>query len=110
VGSIPCFDDAGSDTELKVRAQNLALSTALSAMTPEKYSGGSVTLCIDLRRALARGQEVTYEEMYFKSLNTFGFRAFARDVCEAIAPLAKKVEWEYFKARLTRNTRNTASQ
>jgi hypothetical protein len=101
VASIPCFQGMDTDVAQSYRTQNAALKVAVDALQSNKYEGGSVTLGVDVQRVLARGQDVLREEKYFTTLNSYGYRAFARDVLDALAPIATKVEWEYFKAQLT---------
>lgn len=101
VCSIPIFHNAQSAEARMGHARNAALGEALAGLSRHSSTDGSVTYGVDLQKILARGGEVMYSESGFSTLNNFGYRALAREILDEVAPVAKRVEWRHWKARLT---------
>lgn len=103
VAKLPCLSPADSDDGQAVHAKNLLLESALSSLPSEDNKDkGTVAFGIDPQRVLVRGGDVVNVENSCVTLNAFGYRAYARDVHDEVAMLAKRVEWAYFKTRLGR--------
>lgn len=101
VGSVPAFVDSQSALGKAAYKRAAALKFALEALSSEKYGEkGSVTFGPDAQRVMVRGGDVVQSENTFLTFNGAGYRAFARDLHDVVAPLAKRVEWAYWKQRL----------
>lgn len=101
VAGIPCFAAAGSEEGRAIHAQNVSLAAALSALPVGEYgANASVSFGIDPQKVLVRGGDVVHVENSFVTLNGSGYRAYAREVHDEVALLAKRLEWSYFKERL----------
>jgi hypothetical protein len=101
VGSIPGFADSQSALGKAARARNIALQAALELLPSGEYGGkGSVSFGPDAQRVLVRGGDVVLVENSFITFNGSGYRAYARELHDLLAPLAKRVEWAYWKERL----------
>jgi hypothetical protein len=102
VSSIPSYCEAGTDGAKAGFARNEALSASINALPANVYAveGGSVSYGVDLQKIVSRGGDVAYEEASFITLNPIGFRALAREVHDAVAVVAKRVEWAHWKSRI----------
>lgn len=97
VGTAPGFDEAGTDEYLLARTRNLMIAEAVEALPKVFDGGGSVTMGPDVQRVLVRGGDVVEVEHDFMTLNKLGYRTYAREVHDEVAPLLKRVEWAYWR-------------
>jgi hypothetical protein len=101
VASIPSFAEPRSDAGKAAHARNVALQAALSALPTGEYAPkGSVSHGVDAQQVLARGGDVVQTENSFLTFNAMGYRSYARELHDTVAPLAMRVEWAYWKQRL----------
>jgi len=64
---------------------------------------GSIEWGVDIDKVLMRRGDVIRVENRFTTLNSWGYRAFARELFDSLALAAKKVEWVHFKKLLKKN-------
>lgn len=102
VASVPNVEPHTSEAHSVLRARNEAVGAALAEVRA-RCSGddcGTVQYDLDLGKVVNRGSDLFREDDGCVTLNSAGYRALAREVFDCLAPVAKRVEWVYWKARL----------
>lgn len=101
VAGVPVFADPATPAAAAARARDDALRAAVAALAKVDYGpAASVSLGPDPQRVLVRGGDVVVAENEFVTFNGAGYRGYARELHDAVAPLAKRVEWAYWKQRI----------
>ena len=102
----PNFNNLKSEGHANVRAANTALVTAIDKLASKLDDNcGTVKCSIDTTKVTNMGTDVMRWENSFFTFNSGGYRLLAREVFESVIPVAKKVEWVHWKARMTERRR-----
>lgn len=101
VSAMPNYEAPQSPLYETCRERSRMVVSALNEAAEElPDNAGSIMTDVDIGKVLARRADVIRVENRFITLNSFGYRAFARELFDEVAKAAKKVEWAYWKVRL----------
>lgn len=101
VCGFPNYEEPRSELFELGRARRELLVKSLEEAVERLPDGaGTITWAVDIDKVLARRGDVIRVENRFTTLNSIGYRAFARELFDEVVLAAKKVEWAHWKVKL----------
>lgn len=102
VCAFPNYEEPRSELFDLGRARRELLVKCLEEAVERLPDGaGTITWAVDIDKVLARRGDVIRVENRFITLNSIGYRAFARELFDEVVLAARKVEWAHWKVKLS---------